>query len=193
MRGSCSGAGRGAGCARCRAAGAVVQPCGLVAGSPRLATDQGRCRRQWQRGLLLLPDTGQDHVSYYDPSAYVGCAQHAASALFAEARQDVRANEFPFYTGTQQAVTTTRLRRHLIGYRAMVDGVPVDGIALAIALHPRSRPFASGWSTTSSRRNSALRPPGMGHWIDCPTRRPSSALPTGARIEMLSGLPASWG
>lgn len=77
----------------------------------------------------MLPDTGQDHVSYYDPSAYVGCAQHAASALFAEAREDVRANEFPFYTGTQPAVTTTRLRRHLIGYRAMVDGVPVDGIA----------------------------------------------------------------
>lgn len=143
--------------------------------------------------LLFLPDTGQGHVSYYDPSACVGCAQHVASAFFAEARQDARANEFPFYTGTQQAVTTTRLRRHLIGYRAMVDGVPVDGIALAIALHPRSRPFASGWSTTSSRRNSALRPPGMGHWIDCPTRRPSSALPTGARIEMLSGLPASCG
>lgn len=79
--------------------------------------------------LLFLPSAGEGHLSYYDPSACIGCAQLAASAFFPEARADARRNEFPHYLGTEPAAKLTRLRPEVIAYRAVVDGLPVDGIA----------------------------------------------------------------
>src|SRR5690606_35394404 len=52
-------------------------------------------------------------------------------------------------------------------------------------------PAASGWWRISSTRRRVLRPPGSCHSMLCLARRPSSALPTGARIETLSGLPSA--
>lgn len=79
--------------------------------------------------LLFVAPDGDGYLSYYDPSACVGCAQHAASAFFAEARQDARDNEFPYYERTDPPVRMTRLRPNVIAYRATLGAQRIDGIA----------------------------------------------------------------
>src|SRR5690606_26857234 len=109
--------------------------------------------------------------------------------------------------GVADVQVAVRLRREagadrgvLAAGQVLADDLPDEVVADAVfwgrargrgLAHRWYSPEASGWKLIPSTSRRVLRPPGIGQSIDWPTRRPSRALPTGARIETLSGLPSA--
>ncbi len=79
--------------------------------------------------ITFVPSSGQGHFDFYDASACRGCAETPASLFFPEARADAKRDGYPAYERSASPLTLTRLGKHRMLYRTVVDGQPIDGIA----------------------------------------------------------------
>lgn len=79
--------------------------------------------------LVIAPPTGPGYLSYYNPSACLGCALTEASAFFPAARAQAKAQDFTTYEGTATALQRTPLGKHTLAWRTTVEGQLVDGLA----------------------------------------------------------------
>ena len=79
--------------------------------------------------LAFAPQTGQGYLLFSHAGACVGCAQSEAAVFFEEAKKDAQENDFDFYTGTDVAIKSVRLRPHLVAYEAHKNDQRIDGVA----------------------------------------------------------------
>ncbi|WP_165493910.1 DUF4850 domain-containing protein [Pseudoxanthomonas winnipegensis] len=79
--------------------------------------------------IAFLAEDGQGEVSLYDAGACVGCAVGAASAFFAQAREQGRKEDFFVYEGAGPDLKTTALGPHTLGYHSQAGALSVDGLA----------------------------------------------------------------
>ena len=79
--------------------------------------------------ITFVPSSGQGHFDFYDASACRGCAETPASLFFPEARADAKRDEYSVYEKSATPLKLTRLGKHRMLYRTVVDGQPIDGVA----------------------------------------------------------------
>jgi len=80
--------------------------------------------------ITFAPPTGVGRLSYWTPGACVGCALSTAAVFFPEAQREAKKEDFLFYNGTNVPLKTVRIRPKMVAYRAVVEGQPIDGLAL---------------------------------------------------------------
>ncbi|MBS0224771.1 MAG: DUF4850 domain-containing protein [Proteobacteria bacterium] len=79
--------------------------------------------------IVFVPPSGQGYFDFYDASACRGCAETPASLFFPEARADAKRDEYSVYEKSATPLELTRLGKHRMLYRTVVDGQRIDGIA----------------------------------------------------------------